>query len=340
MVGLHELGISVKSSALMLPRRAWGGLPLSLFYGRPLSYPNELDWLARRINEVADRTVNLKHRIDLIHTTYYSSWRPPGNLPHVATLYDCIHERFPSQFAAQDRARRFKAMQLERADAIVCISEATLNDLESFYPEFLHKARVIPLGLSPAFNSSYKIPPEPRWDSTLIFVGSRRGYKAFDLLTKAISLLRATKIPDLQLIALGGGDFTNQELRNLKRLGFDKSNFKHYKPSDKDMKHFYVKATALVFPSSFEGFGYPPLEAMALGCPVVVAKTSSLPEVVGDAGHYFQSGNVESLTAAILEMFEADGIRRLKVERGLKRADKLSSRTTAELTANLYDELC
>jgi glycosyltransferase involved in cell wall biosynthesis len=141
-----------------------------------------------------------------------------------------------------------------------------------------------------------------------------------------------------ELICFGGGAFTQKEIDTVATLNVSKS-VKFMKGSDEVLANLYTHATALVYPSHYEGFGIPPLEAMHYGCPVVASNASSVPEVVGDAGIYFDHSSVDDL-AQKLEMVISDSrLRGAIIGRGHAREQLFSWERCAQETLAIYEQL-
>lgn len=118
----------------------------------------------------------------------------------------------------------------------------------------------------------------------------------------------------------------------------DRVLFINYVPQE-DLPYLYSAARCLVYPSLYEGFGLPPLEAMACGCPVITSNTSSLPEVVGDAGVMINPHSIEEIAKAIDMVLSNENLRKEMIEKGLKQAQKFSWRKTAEEIYKVIKEI-
>ena len=230
---------------------------------------------------------------DIIHETNYSLL-PPGLDVHakrVLTVYDMIHEKFMPNTHTPERKRA----SIARADIILCISECTRRDLLDFYPNVASKTFVTPLGASVPSGSlqRYSQLEEPY----ILFVGNRAGYKNYNGLLKAYA-----GCPDLyrrvKLVVWGGGEWTHQEIAQINKLGMQNH---IVKLSDSvNLNSLYQHAETFVFPSLYEGFGLPLLEAMANGCPVACSNASCFPEVAGDEAVYFDPNCTTSIAQVIL----------------------------------------
>jgi glycosyltransferase involved in cell wall biosynthesis len=166
-------------------------------------------------------------------------------------------------------------------------------------------------------------------------VGRREGYKNFGGLLAAVA-----RSPQLQktfrIVAFGGSPFARSELQEIHSYGFAAGRVVHAQGGDVTLAALYKSAAALVYPSLYEGFGLPPLEAMSYGCPVCVSDTSSIPEVVGEAGEYFNPNEPDDIAHAIERAVFNSERRRLLAEMGRKRAAEFSWTKCAAQTAQVY----
>ena len=131
----------------------------------------------------------------------------------------------------------------------------------------------------------------------LLYVGSRAGYKNFGLLLEAF--FRSGLAGSYRLLAVGGGEFTAAERERIAELRLAGSVSVVPKAEDATLARAYRDAALFIYPSLYEGFGFPPLEAMSMGCPVLVNRTSSLPEICGDAAFYFDSCDADELSQSL-----------------------------------------
>nr|MQY55010.1 glycosyltransferase [Dehalococcoidia bacterium] len=179
----------------------------------------------------------------------------------------------------------------------------------------------------------------------ILFVGSEHPRKNLSTLLTAFKKLKGGKqFRDLKLVKVGraGGleaDFRGQTMKVVAALDLHREVvFTEFVPEE-ELPVYYFNAECFVFPSLYEGFGFPPLEAMACGCPVVTSNTSSLPEVVGDAAIMVDPYDVDGLTNAMREVLTNDGLREAMIEKGLAQAKKFSWDKTAEKTLEVYERL-
>lgn len=209
----------------------------------------------------------------IFHSSYY---RLPTNRsqPSVVTVHDFTYERFV-QGPALWTHRRQKYAAIRQAQAIICISEATKDDLIEFVgvrPD--QSVHVIHNGVSDIYRPLPCIKYNPL---DLLFVGDRRGYKNFRLLLEALVYLG-----DMRVQCVGGGDLRDEEFKGLPISVKTRVSHLGYVTDEKLNEH-YNRVAALVYPSAYEGFGIPVVEAMRAGCPVVCIDSKAVVEVGGAA---------------------------------------------------------
>ena len=274
---------------------------------------------------------------DLIHATYYCN---PAILfskaPVVYTVYDMILEKYASEMDPSGKLIKKKKHSLERASALPCISHATRNDLLNIYPHLERKTSVIHLAGEPKFKQiRTEIPATTSLGNPyLLYVGSRESYKNFTRLTLAFAKA-SVHIPKLRLKVVGP-PLSISEARNLEHL--DIKNKVDLFPNLNDLKLYelYKNATAFVYPSLYEGFGIPPLEAMALGAPVLASNTSSIPEVTGNAALLFNPWSEQDIYDAIMRISINSNLRQELIERGKIRCLKFNWEKTSLEYMKLY----
>jgi glycosyltransferase involved in cell wall biosynthesis len=274
----------------------------------------------------------------ILHETYYSGYSSIWNkTPVVTTVYDMIHELFSEQYNWTKELTKIKKLSLDRADHIICISESTKTDLINILNIQPDKISVTYLGYDFEIESS---PTKVEFNSKpyLLFVGSRGYYKNFTGLLNAVSISSDLK-SDFSIIAFGGGGFSLDELAEIKELGFDDSQVTQIEGDDSALYNYYQKASALVYPSLYEGFGLPPLEAMCNDCPVICSNTSSLPEVVGDAGELFDPYEVDDCIRAIRRVVYSEEYSNTLISLGRIQSQKFSWKKCAEETLSIYKSL-
>jgi glycosyltransferase involved in cell wall biosynthesis len=276
----------------------------------------------------------------LIHYTYYSdspSWQL--KLPLVYTAYDMIHEKWSSQLDPIGKQKDQKLRCFERATAISCISESTRNDLLQLYPHLETKTSVIYLAgdLKSQPRHSQASLNRGSKPSYLLYVGARASYKNFVRLLLAFSRL-ASRYNWIRLKVVGA-PFEGHEIDLIESLGLESKIISYPDLTDGDLYALYSRALAFIYPSLYEGFGIPLLEAMALNCPVLAADVSSIPEVTGDAALLFNPRSIDAIYEAIVEIIRRPGLREELIEKGRRRINYFGWEKTAAQYLNLYDRV-
>ncbi|WP_309735690.1 glycosyltransferase family 1 protein [Chamaesiphon sp. OTE_75_metabat_556] len=283
---------------------------------------------------------NDRQSFDIFHPTYYYLLSQTAfnrsRRPLVITVYDMIHELFADKMTPDGTIANKQAAILA-ADAIICISESTKNDLLRYFPAVAPK--IVVTYLASEFKQEWadgdeKTPAQPYF----LYVGSRaKAYKNFDTLLLAFAKVVSVN-PDVRLCVVGA-PFNEAEQRQIAEL-YLTERIQHYQyASDTHLAKLYRCSVAFVYPSLYEGFGIPPLEAMACGTVVVAANSSSIPEVVGDAGILFDPKAVGDLADILLELLAAPSKRDLLIAKGFDRHQQFSWDKTAEQTVAVYRSL-
>jgi glycosyltransferase involved in cell wall biosynthesis len=279
-----------------------------------------------------------KQDYDLFVPTYYDTYflKNIGSKPFVLTVYDMIHELFPEYFMNDEMVVRNKLLLMEKANRIIAVSENTKKDILKIYPHIdKSKIDVVYHGCSLKPNHQVDVCLPKKY---ILFVGNRDDYKNFRFFVESITEL-LKKDSDLYLICAGAGIFKKEEYEFIAELGLkDKIIQKNFK--DDELVFFYTNAKCFVFPSLYEGFGLPVVESMICGCPVVLAKHSSFPEVAGDAGVYFELNNHKDLYSKIEKLINNESYRQEFSTKGIEQAKKFSWEIAANQCLDVYKKSC
>lgn len=291
------------------------------------------------VNEVYTNAVApFRGRMDVYHSTLYRSVPLVRARRIVATHHDCVQEKFPQLFPDVGKIRRAKKRLYQQADAIICVSEASRKDLLAFYNVDAAKTRVIHHGIASMArcrSAADELQNHLR-RPYILFVGSRAAYKNFVALLQAFHDTGANT--SLDLLVLGGGSLTREETALIGELKLSDSITSLPIVSDDILAEAYAGACLFVYPSLCEGFGFPPLEAMSVGCPVLASHTSSIPEVCLDAPIYFDPQDQASFNAALLVAINDEQARRQAIEKGSKVVSQYSWKKCGDQTLALYYE--
>ena len=289
---------------------------------------------------LARKSINSFHP-DILHETYFSldGFRPVG-AKRVLTVYDMIHEKYADFFEGSAGTSTPKRVAAQRADHVICISESTRQDLVNICQIPIEKTSVIYLGVDDIFSpitkyidSQISLP-----ENFLLYVGKRDGYKNFSSFLSAFAASVNLR-EHYSIVCFGGGRLDPSELALADAIGLESNQLVHYFGGDDLLASIYRKARALIYPSLYEGFGLPPLEAMSAGCPVICSNTSSLPEVVGDAGQYFDPLSQESMMEAMEGVLCSPKRRDDLIAKGYLQASKFSWKKCAQETIREYQKL-
>jgi glycosyltransferase involved in cell wall biosynthesis len=288
--------------------------------------------LSRWVGRMLERRITAQWQPDIIHETYY--WGSPLHHPaarRIVTVYDMIHERFPHHFKPDDPTAAAKRRAVAAADHVICISECTKRDLMEILQVPESKISVTYLGASMAPPTDRPtVPGEPYF----LYVGDRLGHKNFLGLVAALGA--STELRTIRLACFGGGALNADEWAAIDRAGIARGRIAQHHGDDIALARLYAGALCLVYPSFYEGFGIPPLEAMACDCPVACSTAGSIPEVVGDAAAGFDPTDGDSIRRTLEEVSGSAAYRTLLVERGRRQLQKFDWNRCAADTLAVY----
>lgn len=272
--------------------------------------------------------------------------------PAVVTVYDLI-ELIEPQVKFGRHLARFLYHGLPRAARLICVSNYTKKTLQEQYNVPDKKITVIPLAAADIFK------PDPAVKQTVaarellhrlnlkpqhklvLYVGSEHPRKNLKALVEALARVRQ-HIPGVILLKVGDAGVAagrQHFLSDLDRVNIREAVRFVGKADDETLKLLYNIADVFVFPSTFEGFGIPPLEAMACGCPVVCSNATSLSEVVGDAALLHDPKDVEGFAASIQKVLTTPALAQDLRQRGLAQATRFSWKNIAEQTLTVYQNI-
>ena len=285
------------------------------------------------INKFKAKCEVRRGKYDIVHPTYYHvSYRGRSKL--VVTVHDMTHEKYAGIYPRlSKRLIAAKSRIVHEADRIICVSDNTKRDLLEYHPD-LDPAQisVIYHDASMAYSGGEfsRMAGRPY----VLYVGDRRMYKNFARFTEAMCAVLAER-PELEVFCAGGGVFSQEELS---AFGEYSSRVHQGGLSDEELARAYAGALCFVFPSEYEGFGIPILEAFACGCPVVCSKASCFPEVAGEAAEYFDPLDADDMAAKILRVIDDEVVRHSLRDKGRERLSMFSWDRAARETLECYKE--
>ncbi len=271
---------------------------------------------------------------DVVHCLHFPTpTRSP--VPIVVTLHDVTPLVVDSVMPSATRRLVYRALTaraVRLAKRVIAPSAATQRDLARLFPASAGRSIVVPEAADDF--ASGEVAPDPGVDRPYVLsMGNTKAHKDLPTLFAAFDRV-AQDFPDMNLVLTGeepaGYIDARVPFTSRKRVSFTGE------ISDVRLRSLYANATVFAFPSRYEGFGLPPLEAMALGAPVITTTAASLPEVVGDAAILVPPGDVTALTGALAKLLGDEKMREALIEKGRLRAASFSWRQTAQLTVAVY----
>lgn len=285
-----------------------------------------------------------KEGIDLLHSPHYTL-PVLSKGPVVVTIHDCSFFRYPQLHLAGKRLffRTFIHLSARRGAALIAVSESTRRELLHFVRISPQKIHTVHEGVSPDFHpirddqriqtvrARYDLPQD-----FILFVGLIEPRKNLPDLLRAVKIV-SKQHGNLQLVIAGRlGWKTREVFELLERLDLkSRIRLTGYIPQD-DLPVLYNMSRFLVYPSQYEGFGLPVLEAMACGTPVITTQVSSMPEVAGDVGLLVPAGDVDALAQGIQRLWQDSALRRVMSDRGVQRAAGFTWERAARQTLEVY----
>lgn len=273
---------------------------------------------------------------DIVHATYYSSYFYYFLSPktkYVLTVHDCTQELYSKNSVGNARMCYLKKKAIYRANAIIVPSENTKKDIIKLYHIDETKIHVINWGMDQVLIDMKKIDIKLP-GKYILYVGARNDYKNFkNFILAAEGICRDYK--EIRIVCLGGGVFSKTEEKEMKQLGvYDY--FLQVSANDDELMYAYKNAICFVYPSYYEGFGIPIIEAYENECPVALSNASCFPEVAGDAALYFDPHDAIDMKETIIKLIKDENLRKCLVKKGKERLKQFSWNTTAEAVAKLY----
>ena len=284
-------------------------------------------------------------------THFFNYIVPPGvSGKCVVTVHDMVYKAFPETVRSRTRHMLDLGLvkSMRRADRIITDSEFSKSEIIKYYPVFADKIRVVPCGvdcgkfhpvteqnLIRSICEKYQIP-----DRYFLYLGTIEPRKNLERLIQAYALFVKSYQNPPQLVLAGAKGWHNESLfQTIRKLNLEKSILFTEYIADQDLSAIISGAVAFVFPSVYEGFGMPPLEAMACGTPVLVSDAASLPEVTGTSAVIVPPEDIQAMAAG-LEALDTDvALRQRLRDEGLARAKAFSWKHSAELLYQVYEEM-
>jgi glycosyltransferase involved in cell wall biosynthesis len=276
---------------------------------------------------------------DIYHQTLYKPIKVDSKTSIILTLYDLIHEKLNTIMRTstnyhQDQIVDEKYKSIKNAKHIICISENTKNDLTDLYNVREDKISVIYLATD---IDKYIVSKPPIDGPYLLYVGQRNGYKNFKNFIYAYA--NNLKINnEFKIVCFGQGTFKKEEYGIIKKIKNYNQKIIHIEGSDILLASLYKYATALIYPSFYEGFGLPLIEAMRLKCPVICSATNCFNEIARNSAKYFNPYEIESISSAIEKVIFSEKTLNQMKEIGYIQSNKYTWENTAIHTKEIYSK--
>lgn len=352
--GVEEYAKKLLSFLISLDR----SIDYKIFYNAYKKTPFDYEW-ARAANvkvfesKIPNKFLEISSRfgfpkidkllggIDVFFQPHFLPAALSDNIRRVVTFHDLSFERYPEFFSFKKRLWHKiinPRKQAINSDKIIVVSESTKNDIVNLYKIPPEKIKTVYSGIDDVGDVSdeekkrckkkYNLP-----DDFILFFGTLEPRKNVLAVVKAFEMLKGDGCVDLKLVIAGGRGWLYEEL-------FDCAGASKYKNDivflgrvlDEEKKILYSLAKVLVFPSFFEGFGFPPLEAITCGTPVVASNVSSIPEVAGDGAIIVNPNRIDEIADAIKNLLNNENLRIKMIEKGKQRAQRFSWQKCAEET--------
>jgi len=262
--------------------------------------------------------------------------------PFIVTVHDLVRScfRYAQETISERVLLKLDIRGIKRASHIIAVSQNTRNDLIKYLDIPDDRISVIYNGVDHSIFKPYNIKLLDK--PCILYVGSERPRKNLGTLFEAFAKLKG-EFPELKLVKVGAygrsGEYRRNTMKKLDSLGITQDVIFVDFTSELELAYYYSSASLLTYPSLYEGFGLPPLEAMACGCPVVTSNTSSLPEVVGKAGIMVNPYDTDSLAQAMRQVLTDSKLREDMIRKGLEQSKKFSWEKAARQTQEVYDKV-
>jgi mannosyltransferase len=269
----------------------------------------------------------------LLHSSYYR-FSKSKHVKNVITVYDFIYEKFEKNIIKKYIHIIQKSIAIKNSSAIICISESTKNDFLEYYPNYdpnkifvthlAHSTKSVEFEKDFIFANKFLKP-------YCLFVGMRSFHKNFN------SCVLALKDLEIEFKIIGGGKLNKKELALLNST--IPGRYQHLTNVDNAaLNKYYESAICLLYPSIYEGFGLPILEAMANGCAVITTNASSIPEVAGDAAILLEEPSPIFIKDSIISLIDSNFNKSI-IHKGFRNCEKFSWNITIKKTIDIYNQI-
>ena len=298
------------------------------------SIPKFSNKLLNYLNFIINEIYFYKWKPNIIHKTYFNSYKYKNKAKKIINVWDLSHEKFHFMYN-KSKNWKPKNLSLNQVDHVICSSINTQKELSEYY-NFDYKKTSVVYQCPPDLN--YKVSLNKNKEKFLLYVGSRLKYKNFENLLKALSLNKNI-LQDFKLICFGTETLSKREKFLINSYNLNKKNIIFENGNDLKLAKYYINATALIYPSKNEGFGYPPLEAMKYGCPVISSNNKAILEATNLEKYTFDPYDPNDIIKKIEDIIYSKNEINHLTEYGLNRAKKFTRSNMIEDIKKVYEKV-
>ena len=313
-------------------------LPKKNIFGKKLIYPSKFNYFVNKFNNNLSNFYYKNLKPNIIHKTYFSQNKLNSKYRNLVTFYDITHELNKTVTEANEKIKSLKKNNIKYADHIICPSNKVKVDLIDYLNIDKNKISVTHFSSDYKKISKLRLPKDKKMQNYLLYVGNRSGYKNFENFLSAYANSQRLR-KDFKILVFGGekSSYCGKDL--ILKKGLSKDSCKFVTGTSEDLEYLYKNVRAFVYPSTYEGFGIPLIEAMRLGCPIITSNGGALEEV-GESGlTYFDPFNIDDIQQKLEDMVYSDDKLINTTIYGLQRSDNFSWSKCAEKTLEVYKKL-
>ncbi|WP_440911619.1 glycosyltransferase family 4 protein [Candidatus Pelagibacter sp.] len=313
-------------------------IPKNKITGIRLSYPGFLNSMISNINNHLSKRIYDKLNPSIIHRTYFSEKKFSNKFKNIITFYDIAHELKKTKEIKNEKFKLIKENNVKNADHILCISKTVKKDLIEYFNVNENKISVSYLSSDYEKISDTELKKKKKLQNYLLYVGNRSGYKNFKNFISAFAHSNKLK-KDFKLLIFGGENkkICGNDVISENKLSHESVKF--VSGTNEYLKYLYKNVRAFIYPSCYEGFGIPIIEAMRSGCPLVSSNGGALREVAGDGINFFNPNDCEDITDKIEKLVYSEENISKSVKYGLDRCDYFSWSKCADKTIEAYKKI-
>ena len=286
-------------------------------------------------NYTLNDLIFLKWKPDIIHKTYFNSYNYKYlKAKKILNVWDLSHEKYHKMYLKSSDWRP-KKKSLKNIDHVICSSKNTQNEFIEYY-NFDYKKTSVVYQCVPDFG--FNLTVKKKKEKILLYVGSRLKYKNFENLLEALSYNKSI-LHDFKLVCFGAEKLSKREKYLIESLQLNAKNIFFESGDDFKLANYYLNATALIYPSKNEGFGFPPLEAMAYGCPVISSNNKAILEATNLINYSFDPDDPKDILKKIEKIVYSENEINYLNDYGLKRVKQFEKKNMINDIKKIYDNV-